>query len=84
MKWTEAFERIAAHYTAMAMQLGCWQYAQARVIELEQEQGGHWQGLRAEVGKRIKAAKFRPAPADLAPFEREPSPLPQRRRTHGG
>lgn len=47
MTWTEQFERIAAHYTAMAMQLGCWQYAQARVAELEQERGGHWLGLRA-------------------------------------
>lgn len=84
MTWTEQFERIAAHYTAMAMQLGCWQYAQARVIELEQQQGGHWLGLRAEVGKRIKAAGFRPAPNDLAPFEREVHTLPQRRRMHGG
>ena len=76
-------ERIAAHYTAMAMQLGCWQYAQARVIELEQERGGHWLGLRAEVGRRIKAARFRPAASDLAPFERAVSPLPQSRHGHG-
>lgn len=84
MKWTETMERIAAHYAALAMTPGCWQYAQARVIELEQEHGGHWQGLRAEVGRRIKVAGFRPAPNDLAPFEREPQPLPQRRRMHGG
>ncbi len=70
MTWTEQFERIAAHYTQLAMTLGCWQYAQARVIELEQQQGGHWQGLRAEVGRRIRQAKFRPAPSDLTPFER--------------
>ncbi len=76
-------ERIAAHYTAMAMQLGCWQYAQARVIELEREQGGHWQGLRAEVGRRIKSAGFRPAASDLTPFERTVSPLLPSRRRHG-
>ena len=76
-------ERIAAHYAAMAMQPGCWQYAQARVIELEQQQGGHWQGLRAEVGRRIKAAGFRPAPNDLTPFEREVEPLPQSLRRYG-
>ncbi len=84
MTWAETFERIAAHYTATAMQLGCWQYAQARVIELEQQQGGHWLGLRAEVGRRIKAASFRPAASDLAPFELELETLPQRRRGYGG
>lgn len=82
MTWPKIFECIAAHYAALAMTPGCWQYAQARVAEMERDD--HWQGLRAEVGKRIKSAKFRPAPNDLAPFEREPSPLPQRRRTHGG
>lgn len=76
-------ERIAAHYTQLAMTPGCWQYAQARVIELEQERGGHWLGLRAEVGRRIKAAGFRPAASDLAPFERAAEPLPQRRRGYG-
>lgn len=76
-------ERIAAHYTQLAMTPGCWQYAQARVIELEQERGGHWLGLRAEVGRRIKAAGFRPAASDLAPFERELETLPQGQRTRG-
>ena len=84
MTWTETMERIAAHYAALAMTPGWWQYAQARVIELEQEQGGYWQGLREEVGRRIKAANFRPSASDLAPFEREVAPLPQRRRMHGG
>jgi hypothetical protein len=84
LTWVETFERIAAHYTAMAMTSGCWQYAQARVIELESEQGGHWQGLRAEVGRRIKAAGFRPAPSDLTPFERMVELLPQSRRGYGG
>ena len=84
MTWAETFERIAAHYTAIAMTPGCWQYTQARVIELEQERGGHWLGLRAEVGRRIKAAGFRPSQNDLAPFEREVEPLPRSRRGYGG
>lgn len=83
MTWTETFERMAAHYTQLAMTRGCWQYAQARVIELEREQGGHWLGLRAEVGRRIKSAGFRPAASDLTPFEREPTPLLPSRRRHG-
>jgi len=84
LTWTETFEQMAQHYAAMAMQLGCWQYAQQRVIELEQVREGYWQGLRAEVGRRIKAAGFRPAPSDLTPFEHVLEPLPQRRRKHGG
>ena len=84
MTWAETFERIAAHHAQLAMTPGCWQYAQARVIELEREQGGHWLGLRAEVGRQIKAAGFRPASGDLTPFERTVELLPQRRRGHGG
>ncbi len=84
MTWLQTFERIAAHYTAMAMTPGCWQYAQARVAELEREQSGLWLGLRAEVGRRIKAAGFRSAQSDLAPFERELQPLPGSRHRHGG
>ena len=84
MTWTETFERMAAHYAAMAMTPGWWQYTQARVVELEQEQHGLWLGLRAEVGGRIKAAGFRPSLSDLAPFERAPQPLPGSRRRHGG
>lgn len=76
MTWAETFERMAAHYTQLAMTSGWWQAAQARVAEMEREQDDHWQGLRAEVGRRIKAAGFRPAPNDLAPFERAVSPLP--------
>lgn len=83
MTWPEIFNRMAEHYTALAMTPGCWQYAQARVAEMEQQQGGHWLGLRAEVGRRIKAAGFRPAPNDLAPFEREPQSLPQSLRRYG-
>ena len=84
MKWSETFERLAAHYAAMAMTPGCWQYAQARVAEMEQQQGGHWLGLRAEVGRRIKAAGFRPAPSDLTAFERTVETLPQSPRRYGG
>lgn len=82
MTWSETFERMVEHYTAMAMQPGCWQYAQAQVADLEQSD--LWQGLRAEVGRRIKAAGFRPRASDLAPFERAVEPLPTRRRWHGG
>lgn len=82
MKWTEQFERMVEHYTAMAMQPGCWQYAQAQVAELEQSD--LWHGLRAEVGRRIKAAAFRPRASDLAPFEREPQPLFAPRRSLWG
>jgi len=81
--WAETFERMAAHYTRLAMTQGCWQYAQAQVAEMEREQGGHWLGLRAEVGKRIKATGFRPAASDLAPFEREQQPVLTRRRGYG-
>ena len=55
MTWSETFESTAAHYTAMDMQPGCWQYAQAQVADLEQSE--LWHGLRAEVGKRIKAVR---------------------------
>lgn len=82
MTWSENFERMAAHYTAMAMQPGCWQYAQARVAEMERDD--LWSGLRAEVGRRIKAAGYRPSANDLAPFEREPQPLFVPRRNRWG
>ncbi len=83
MTWAATFESLVAHYTALAMTPGWWQAAQHQVAEMEREQGGHWQGLRAEVGRRIKAARFRPAASDLTPFERAVSPLPQSRRGHG-
>lgn len=67
------------------MTRGCWQYAQAQVIAMEAdpEYGQHWQGLRAAVGQRIKAAKFRPNPSDLVACDRQPEPLPSARRGHG-
>ncbi len=83
MTWAETFETMAAHYTQLAMTKGWWQATQAQVAAMEREQGGYWLGLRAEVGRRIKAAGFRPAPDDLAPFERAVSPLPLSRRGHG-
>ena len=81
MTWPETFERAAAHFSALAMRPGWWQYAQQRVAELEKDE--LWIGLRAEVGRRIKAAGFRPRPSDLAPFERVVAPLPTRRRWPG-
>ena len=82
MTWPETFERAAAHFSALAMLPGWWQYAQQRVSELEKDE--LWTGLRAEVGRRIKAAGFRPRKSDLAPFEREAQPLRPSRRWLGG
>jgi len=44
---------------------------------------GLWLGLRAAVGRRIKAAGFRPHPSDLVACDRQPEPLPSARRWHG-
>lgn len=81
MTWSDTFERMAAHYTAMAMTPGCWQYAQAQVASMERDE--IWAGLRAEVGRRIKAVGFRPSASDLAPFERTVALLPPSRRWRG-
>ena len=82
MTWPETLERAAAHFSALAMLPGWWQYAQQRVAELEMDE--LWTGLRAEVGRRIKEAGFRPRKSDLAPFEREAQPLQPLRRLRGG
>lgn len=82
MTWSETFERVAEHYARLAMTPGWWQYAQARVAAMERDDC--WQGLRAEVGKRIKAAGFRPSANDLAAFTSESRPLPGSRLRHGG
>ena len=82
MTWPETFERAAAHFSALAMRPGWWQYAQQRVSELEKDE--LWIGLRAEVGRRIKAAGFRPRRSDIASFEREVQPLRPSRRLRGG
>lgn len=84
MTWAESFECIAEHYARLAMTTGCWQYAQQRVIEMEQEQHGCWLGLRAAVGRRVKDAGFRPHPSELVAFDRQPESLPSVRRWHGG
>lgn len=84
MTWAESFECIAEHYARLAMMTGCWQYAQQRVIEMEQEQHGCWLGLRAAVGRRVKEAGFRPHPSELVAFDRQPESLPSVRRWHGG
>lgn len=63
---------MAEHYAAQAMTPGWWLYAQAQVAAMEQEQHGLWLGLRAAVGRRIKAANFRPHPSDLVACDRAP------------
>lgn len=83
MTWSETFERTAEHYARLAMTRGMWQYAQAQVVGMEQEQHGLWLGLRAAVGRRIKAAGFRPHPSDLVACDRQHEPLPSARRWHG-
>lgn len=83
MTWSETFERTAEHYARLAMTRGLWQYAQQQVVAMEQEQHGLWLGLRAAVGRRIKAAGFRPHPSDLVACDRQPEPLPSARRWHG-
>lgn len=85
MTWTDTFNRIADHYAAMAMTPGCWAAAQHQVISMEQstEHPGCWTGLRAAVGRRIKAAGFKPHPSELAALDRAPLPLQPARRWHG-
>ena len=83
MTWSETFERTAEHYARLAMTRGLWQYAQAQVVAMEQEQHGLWLGLRAAVGRRIKSAGFRPHPSDLVACDRQPEPLQSARRWNG-
>lgn len=83
MTWNETFERIAAHYAAMAMMPGCWAAAQHQVAAMEQERGSHWTGLRAAVGRRIKAAAFRPHPSEIGEWWSLPSKLPVSRHGRG-
>jgi hypothetical protein len=51
------FERAAAHYAELALEPGWWDYCRHQVAELEQDKCGLYAGLRAEVRKRIDAAK---------------------------
>lgn len=85
MTWTTAFETTAAHYAALAMTRGCWAYAQQQVVSMEQdpEHHGCWQGLRAAVGQRIKAAGFKPHPSELVNWWDVPSRLPPPRPRRG-
>ena len=68
----------------MAMTRGCWQYAQAQVIAMEQEKHGLWLGLCAAVGQRIKAAGFRPHPSEQGNWWDVPSRLPVSPHRRGG
>ena len=84
MTWTETFDRIAAHYAALAMTPGCWAAAQHQVAAMEQEQGGHWIGLRAEVGRRIKSAGYQPRQDEMGEWWNVPSRSPALRPRRGG
>ena len=64
------FERAAAHLTKLATTPGWWQYARAEVQMLEQDESGMYQGLRAEVAKRIKEAGYRPPAHEVQAVER--------------
>lgn len=57
MNSNDEFQRIAAHYTDLAQQPGWWDYCRHRVTELESDDSGLYQGLRAEVRKRLEEAK---------------------------
>ena len=81
MTWTDTFDQIAAHYAVLAMTPGCWAYAQQRVAQMEQDDC--WQGLRAAVGQRIKAAGFKPHPSELVNWWDVPSRLPPPRPRRG-
>ena len=79
-------ETTAARYAALAMTPGCWAYAQQQVISMEQdpEHHGCWQGLRAAVGQRIKAAGSKPHPSELGTWWGVPSRLPVSPHRRGG
>ena len=86
LTWTETFERIAAHYAALTMTPGCWAYARQQVASLEAcpDHGQHWQGLRAEVGRRIKAAGYQPRQDEMGEWWNVPSRSPASRPRLGG
>lgn len=60
-----AFDAQVRHLAALAMTPGWWAYAQQRAIEMEADESGMWVGLRAEVGKLVKAAGYKPRPDEL-------------------
>ena len=62
-----SLEQVAERYATLAMQPGWWAYTRDRVQAMEQDEDaqGAWEGLRAAVGAKIKAAGFRPHPSEL-------------------
>lgn len=52
------FEQQAQHLTELATTPGWWEYTRQRVAELEKEPG--FEGIHAEVLKRIKASGYKP------------------------
>ena len=85
MTWQQTFDQVAEHYARLSLTRGCWAYAQQQVIsmELNPEHHGCWQGLRAAVGQRIKAASFKPHPSELGTWWDAPSKLSVSRPRHG-
>lgn len=45
MNWQEIMNKTAEHYAELANDRAWRQYAKARVLEMEAEEGGHWKGL---------------------------------------
>ncbi|MFA5386777.1 MAG: hypothetical protein WC322_00060 [Candidatus Paceibacterota bacterium] len=52
------FEQQAQHLTTLATTPGWWEYTRQRVRELDKEPG--FEGIHAEVTKRIKASGYKP------------------------
>lgn len=56
------FDQTVERYSALAMLPGWWAYVRQQVQAMETDRDAHgmWDGLRAAVGARIKAAGFKP------------------------
>lgn len=61
----DAFDVQVRHLAGLAMTPGWWAYAQQRAIEMEADESGMWSGIRAEVGKLVKASGYKPRPDEL-------------------
>lgn len=59
------FDMQVRHLAGLAMTPGWWAYAQQRAIEMEADESGMWTGIRAAVGKLVKAAGYKPRPDEL-------------------
>jgi hypothetical protein len=59
-EWDAELENAANWYAALAQKPGWWDYARQQVQDLEAEDHGHWKGLRALTGEKIKASGFKP------------------------